>query len=411
MENLRKPFNCRNSVSLMTITVVLIQVLKAASISVPLSNCYALDNSSHIVDFTSWIGHAFEYEGKDADLVVRFCKDVESRSQTGYVNFGRFDALNYFTAGSGLVNFVQGFYKGDLMNCERSYDKMGRTAEVNIICGSCLNGRCKGELGCICNVTYESTCRVLVELAIPCEKQGPRVFEGFTVGFHPRSWEVVYNGMAQLGFEKLHHEFSFSTEQTRVALYMTAVASLSRLVGKPTLKISPENGLEVRLLGSAAAGRPPTTLSPAILLVDWTCLGTENRLFEVVITIPVESYEPIQFTLTKSCEYQQSNGKEATQGWAIFGVASFIFFVLFTLVCCGGFFYRVRFQNQRGLDALPGMTILSACLQTVTGGTQGYQRAEDDSNPFINQAPRGNQSATARGPWRQTEIKYGSIGS
>lgn len=34
-------------------------------------------------------------------------------------------------------------------------------------------------------------CRALVELAIPCEKRGPRVFEGFTVGFHPRSWEIV----------------------------------------------------------------------------------------------------------------------------------------------------------------------------------------------------------------------------
>lgn len=35
------------------------------------------------------------------------------------------------------------------------------------------------------------TIRIFVELAIPCEKPGPRVFEGFTVGFHPRSWEIV----------------------------------------------------------------------------------------------------------------------------------------------------------------------------------------------------------------------------
>lgn len=33
--------------------------------------------------------------------------------------------------------------------------------------------------------------RVLVDLAIPCDKPGPRVFQGFTVGFHPRSWELV----------------------------------------------------------------------------------------------------------------------------------------------------------------------------------------------------------------------------
>lgn len=33
--------------------------------------------------------------------------------------------------------------------------------------------------------------RVTVELAIPCPKSGPRVFKGFTVGFHPRSSELV----------------------------------------------------------------------------------------------------------------------------------------------------------------------------------------------------------------------------
>ena len=32
---------------------------------------------------------------------------------------------------------------------------------------------------------------MVVELAIPCEKPGSRVFEGFTVGFHPRTWEIV----------------------------------------------------------------------------------------------------------------------------------------------------------------------------------------------------------------------------
>ncbi|KAL4395612.1 hypothetical protein AHAS_Ahas01G0009300 [Arachis hypogaea] len=72
---------------------------------------------------------------QDTDLAVRFCKDVESRSQMltpkaiqGYVDFGRFD--NYFVAGIGQFDFVQEFYNGDLMGCEQSYDKMGRTAQV-----------------------------------------------------------------------------------------------------------------------------------------------------------------------------------------------------------------------------------------------------------------------------------------
>uniref|UniRef100_A0A7C9DRQ6 Uncharacterized protein n=1 Tax=Opuntia streptacantha TaxID=393608 RepID=A0A7C9DRQ6_OPUST len=382
---------------------VLLQVNGVASVVVPSSNCYALDNSSHIVDFTSWIGHLFEYEGKDDDLVVRFCKDVESRSQTGYINFGRFDTFNHFGAGSGHVNFVQGFYKGDLVNCEQTYDKLGRTSQVNIICGSCSHGECKGALGCICSVTYLSPCRVIVELAIPCEKQGSRVFEGFTVGFHPRSWEIVYNGLTQLGYEKLNHAFSFNTEQTHVTLYMTAIASLSTLVQKPTVKVYPENGLEVQLSGSGAAGKPPTTLTPTVLIVEWTCGKARDTPYEVGITIPIENYEPIQFTLTKMCEHKQNSRREATKGWAIFGILSCILIVLLTLFCCGGFIYKSRVQNQYGLDAMPGMTYLSACLQTVSGGLQGYQRAEDGNDPFTNQA------ATAQGTPRRTEVRYGSI--
>ncbi|XP_057445374.1 uncharacterized protein LOC130737579 isoform X2 [Lotus japonicus] len=128
----------------------------------PTSNCYAFDNSSRIFDFSSWIGYLWEYDDvkEGSDLVIRFCKDVERRSQTGYVDFGRFDRFNYFVAGSGQSDFVQEFYNGDLMGCEQTFDKMGRTEQVNIICGSCLNGQCKGRPGCICNVTYESKCRI-----------------------------------------------------------------------------------------------------------------------------------------------------------------------------------------------------------------------------------------------------------
>ncbi|XP_057528934.1 uncharacterized protein LOC130807656 isoform X2 [Amaranthus tricolor] len=385
---------------MLSILALLSLAVRVVSVAVPKSNCYALDNSSHIVDFTSWKGHLFEFEGQDSDLVVRFCKDVESRSQTGYVDFGRFDTYNHFVAGSEHVNFVQGFYEGDLMNCEQSYDKLGRTAQVNVICGTCLSRQCKGELGCICSVTYESSCRVIVELAIPCEKRGPRVFEGFTVGFHPRSWEIVYNGLTQLGFEKFHKEFSFSTEQTRVTLYMTAIASLSKLVQKPTVKVFPQNGLEVHLSGSSAAGNLPTTLSPDILIVDWTCQKAQNTPYEVEISIPVENYEPINFTLTKMCSRQQNEGNEATKGWAIFGIISCIFFVSVTLFCCGGFIYKSRVQYQHGLDALPGMTYFSAFLQTVTGGIPGYQRAEESNNPFM---------PAAQGTERRTEVRYGSI--
>ncbi|KAJ8634329.1 hypothetical protein MRB53_027665 [Persea americana] len=390
--------------------VFILQAPLAFSVVVPSSNCYVLDNSSYIYDFTDWIGHVFVHDGEDADLVVRFCKDVESRSQKGYIVFGRFATSNDFEAGSGPANFVQEFYNGDLASCEESYDKRGRTAQVNIICGGCLNGMCQGKLGCICNVTYDSSmCRAVVELAIPCQKRGSRVFKGFTVGFHPRSWEVVYNGLTQHGFEKASPEFSFGTQQTQVALYLTAISALSGSVGKPVFKVYPNKGLEVKLSGSGANGSPPTTLSPTILIVNWRCEMASDTPYEVAISIPVEGYEPVEFTLSKICEHRQDREGGATRGWATFGLLSCVFFILSTLFCCGGFVYKTRVEHQHGLDALPGMTILSACLETVSGGGGGYSRADNLSSAFVNQTSWEHVPVSAQGAERTNERKYGSF--
>lgn len=412
MQSQRHPFveSLHCSCIIIIVTAVVTQVLVGvASVAVPSSNCYALDNSSRIVDFSSWIGHFFEYEGKETDVVIRFCKDVEARSQTGYVDFGRFNNFNHFVAGSGRVDFVQGYYNGDLLNCEQSYDKLGRTAQVNIICGSCLNGQCKGELGCICNVTQESSCRIFVELAIPCEKPGPRVFEGFTVGFHPRSWEIVYNGLTQLGYEKSHHDFSFTTEQSQVTLYMTAIASLSTLVRKPMIKILPEKGLKVTLSGSGVTGSPPTTLTPTLLNVEWTCQEARDTPYEVNVTIPIEGYEPIQFFLAKSCEHRQDQREDSTRGWAIFGIISCIFIVASTLFCVGAFIYKTRVERLHGIDALPGMTYLSACLETASGVGYGYSRPEENGSGYASEASWERPSASAQGTKKQSTRNYGSI--
>ncbi|KAI5418458.1 hypothetical protein KIW84_042913 [Lathyrus oleraceus] len=332
-----------------TARCVLLQISWVTSISMPSSNCYAFNNSSRIVDFSSWTGDPFEYDEKQgSDVVVRFCKDVESRSQTGYVDFGRFDRFNYFVAGSGQYDFVQEFYNGDLMGCEQSYDKMGRTAQV-------------------------------------------------------------YNGMTQFGFEKTHHDFSFQTSQTQVVLFTSAIASLSSLVRKPILKVLPNDGLRVKLSGSAASGKPPTTLSPTMLILDWRCEVTRNTPYEVNITIPIEGYEPIQFVLTKMCDYKQDQGGGATRGWAIFGVISCIFFVSSTIFCCGGFIYKTKVERQRGVDALPGMTYLSACLEAVSGAGQGYSRPEDSYASGETSWERPPGPSQPQASWRPTERKYGAI--
>ncbi|ONM31227.1 hypothetical protein ZEAMMB73_Zm00001d040366 [Zea mays] len=160
---------------------------------------------------THLIGNVFEYKEQGSprsDLVVEFCKDVQKRSQEGYLEFGRFVSPHSFLTGSGPIDYIQKMHNGDLVHCETTFHKMGRTAQVNIICGHCSNKVCKDEQGCICNISYhERMCRVIVELAIRCVKSGPRVFKGFTVGFHPRSSEIVYNGFTQPGFEQPHHGF------------------------------------------------------------------------------------------------------------------------------------------------------------------------------------------------------------
>ncbi|XP_020520763.1 uncharacterized protein LOC18430636 isoform X2 [Amborella trichopoda] len=385
--------------------IVVWLVSSVDSIAVPSSNCYVIDNSSYIYDFTEWIGFPFEYSQKDSDLVVRFCKDVESRSQMGYVDFGRYEPSLYFIASSGSGNFVQEFHSGDLTNCElHSFDKMGRTAQVNIFCGRCSDREtCKGFL-----LSWLFLVVIVVHEFL-------RVSQLDFIHDHGKLYErflliiVVYNGMTQMGFEKPYHEFSFGTDQTIVSLYLTAISTLSNLVGKPSFEVNPSKGLEVKLSGSGAKGSPPTTLSPTILNVNWRCDKANSSPYEVVFTIPIDGYEPIKFSLTKTCEYDQERGSDATRGWATFGVLSCVFIVLASIFCCAGFVYKIRVEHQRGLDALPGITVLSACLEAVTGSELGYSRADTLNGSFVNSTSWDSLPVTEQATQRTGERKYGSM--
>jgi len=120
-----------------------------AIIVVPSSNCYTFDNESRLIDFTHLVGKEYEYNEQGSeppDLVVEFCKDVQRRSQKGYIEFGRFVSSRSFLLGSGPTDYIQKFHDGDLVHCETTFEKMGRTAQVNIICGHCSNNACRGLL-------------------------------------------------------------------------------------------------------------------------------------------------------------------------------------------------------------------------------------------------------------------------
>lgn len=393
------------------LAVIIIHVPSAAIVVVPNSNCYTFDNESRLIDFTHLVGKGFEYNEKGlqpTDLFVAFCKDVQRRSQGGYIKFGRFVSSHSFLTGTEHVDYIQKFHYGDLVHCETTFEKMGRTAQVNIICGHCSNKACKDKQGCICSISYdELMCRVVIELAIRCAKRGPRVFKGFTMGFHPLSSEIVYNGLTQLGFEKLHHGFGFQTEQIHVSLYLSAMSSLSGLVGKPTFKVNPVKGLSVTLAGSAVNGAMPTTLSPTVLNVDWRCEIARRSPYEVNILIPVEGYDPIEFTLSKECDHKQEKDSDPMKGWAAFGIFCCIFIVLSSLLCFGGFIYKSRVDNLFGLDALPGMAILSAFLDAV-GRPRGYLR-EDNSESHASQASWERIPGTTQAAQGTTDKTYGSI--
>lgn len=389
-----------------SVSVLLLLKLPLAN-TAPGSNCYVVDKNDYIYDFTNLVGKKFEYEGKESDLAVRFCNDVQHRSDSGYVDFGHFTPINYFAHGTGNTDFVQEYYFGDLQHCEHyGFDKMGRSAQVNIICGNCSNrATCRDESGCICNVSYDTSCRAIVELALSCSQPSSRVFQGFTIGFHPRAWELVYNGITQWGYEKPQYGYSFGTKETKVSLYFTAVAAVSKYVGKPSYTVFPDKGLEVELSGSASAGDPPTTLSPTILNVNWRCEKAQDALYIVNITVPIEGYPPISFSLGKLCEYKQARRSDSTKGWATFGIICCIFIVLSTASCCAGFLYKTRVEKQHGLYAVPGMTVLAACLEVASGGTNGgYIPANDASQSSWERPPVPHRVSEIT-----TDSKYGSV--
>ncbi|CAO2162057.1 unnamed protein product [Urochloa humidicola] len=406
------PMHTIHLLIIVLLAAIYMHVPVAAIIVVPSSNCYTFDNESRLIDFTHLVGKEYEYNEQGlqpSDLVVEFCKDVQKRSQEGYIEFGRFVNSQSFLLGSGTMDYIQKFHNGDLVNCETTFKKMGRTAQVNIRCGHCSNKVCRDEQGCICSISYDKRmCRVLVELAIPCSKSGPRVFKGFTVGFHPRSSEIVYNGLTQLGFEQLHHGFSFRTEQIHVSMYLSAMSSLASLVGKPTFKVNPAKGLSVTLTGSGLNGAMPTTLSPTFLNVDWRCEIAQSSPYEVNILIPVEGYDPIEFTLTKECGYIQETESNPLKGWATFGIVSCIFIAFSTLLCCGGFIYRTRVEHLYGFDALPGMTFLYAFLDAV-GRPSGYLPADNPIENHASQASWEHTTGTTQAAQGANDRASGSI--
>ncbi|EFJ21407.1 hypothetical protein SELMODRAFT_176312 [Selaginella moellendorffii] len=365
----------------------------------PSSKCYALDGNYRLHDFTQWIGHQFEHSSNNGDFVLRFCKDVQLRSNKGYVNYGRFVPL-LSTSENG--NFVQHYNQGDLQGCENNgFDLSGRNSEVSVSCGRCDGTSCTDSFGCICNVTStQSSCSSKIVAAVKCSEGGPRVIKGFTVGFSPRGREIVENGITQWGYDKFHSDYSFSTEQRAVSLYFTAPTALSRFVKKPSFTVKPSKGLTVQLAGSAAEGESPTTESPTVLSVDWQCDKPTGGPYVVTVSVPADGFNPVVFNLGKECEHKQKSQDGGSSGWATFGVICLVVILVLGCCCCGGFCYNTRVEHKHGFDALPGVTTLARYLDSASGQARsdGYRPAEDASSTAPSRPTRTSDSS-----------KYGTV--
>lgn len=356
----------------------------------PMSDCYALDRNGYLYDFTDKIGKELEFTGQQgSDLVVRFCEDVQNRSQNGYVNYGRFDPQKIFMKGSGEFDFLQVYRYGDLVHCEHNgYNLMGREAEVNIICGVCYGKVfCKDDFGCICNISYHHKfCRVKVVIAINCSSPGSHILPGLSIGFNPKGWEVVNNGITQSGFYRPVHDFSYGTEQKSLYLYLTAASSVASTIGNPYFQVTPNNGLSVELFGTAATSAALTAEAPTIVEVNWQCEISRERPYEVSIVIPLDGYDSIIFYLCKLCE-NQDPPRSTGSVWATFVLLSFI--ILGIVFCCVTFLFREKFDNKD------------------RGGSSCYP-INQDTNAIGSNSWDGIQFSKI-GPKRVSQFNYGTL--
>ncbi|KAL3684644.1 hypothetical protein R1sor_002666 [Riccia sorocarpa] len=409
--------NCSRFHRWVTFLAVFILVSPCAVLSalVPLSNCYTVASDTRFYDLTSLYGKEFNYEQGTTTYALHFCKDFQERSQTGYVSFGTYQPGPALSSTPATANFVQEYRHGDLRGCEDYGTQFnGRETKVAVTCGSCPGKEpCKDPAGCICSVEVEiasKSCVASVVLAIACPEAGPKVVEGFSVGFSPRGREVVNNGFTQWGYENTEHsDYSFETSQSKIFLYFSAPTYVAKNIGKPTYSAYPSKGLAVKLSGTAAVGTAPTIMTPSVLEVDWFCESQNN--YVLTISVPVLGYDPVEFSLLKLCARKQAKEQTGSSGWATFGILSCILAVITTVGCCAGILYRTRVERKHGLEALPGVGLLAGCLDMFsTDGGDGYRRADDTTTIIGEHRPLrdGASSSTRAGP-RPLDGKYGAV--
>ncbi|KAH7278431.1 hypothetical protein KP509_38G040500 [Ceratopteris richardii] len=320
----------------------------------PLSNCYALDKENYLYDFqTEKIGKELELEGEDSDFVLRFCVDTQNRSGNGYTNYGRFSPQSMLIHGLHDADFFHEYKYGDLMHCEHlNNDFSGREAQVKFICGTCHNiAGCKGDFGCICNITYDhDMCKVKILAAVKCGRKGPRIFPDLSVGLQPRGSEVVKNGITQREYYKPFRNYSFWSNQKEVSLYVTTKDSFPGNIETTYIQVDSSQGLLVRIVRRSAVRFHIGGERITLLQAEWKCKNASEQPYEANIRIPVKGYDPIEFSLFTFCS-DSKIGSDISD-WKILGSVSFLILIGVALFW---FAYKLKLQGHeiRSLCTVP----------------------------------------------------------
>lgn len=254
--------------------------------------------------------------------------------------------------------------------------------------------------------TTDNGCAVSAHMALECPEASFRLARGFNVGFFPTGKEILHNGWTQYGYAKndqdeIDQDYSVYADVSSLALY-ASTDSTPRATRAVSAEVDDASGLEVTLRGAMASGTNVETSQAASLLVDFTCLRSEEKQYYVYLTIPFSSDsddpddavpDDVHFTLSKLCSTtsqppssqpppstsssskdSDSDGgdDEDCEGWYGWGIFTFIFVGTLLLFCGVGLWYNIVVEKLVGMDALPGIFFLRDCMDSLTGSDSSF---------------------------------------
>jgi len=127
-------------------------------------------------------------------------------------------------------------------------------------------------------------------------------------------------------------------------------------IGYDRMFVSPLDGLTTT--DRAVPADPGAIL--AGIYVTYRCESPPERSTSTLnLTLNVGWVTPLTWEWTKKCGPQPQPGHSS--GWSPFGIFAFTVFIIILVWCLGGCAYNYIRKDQRGAEAIPGITLFRAC--------------------------------------------------